>query len=207
MRGTGVGFWSVAALEFAPAALLNFAAAFAVATLLRSGPFAAAAAEASVAAGFAVSALAWWAMRRVGKDDCRLSLPAFDQSPLELSGEPLAELDELLLTDEVVSPNDELLLTDEVVPPTDELLLTDVFVTPFEKRSAGDNELLLDDILGSLGSDSRVVRLFDPKAGPTAGELQRRIDRHLASEAVRLPPPDASAELHEAIAALRQSLR
>jgi hypothetical protein len=72
--------------------------------------------------------------------------------------------------------------------------------------SAGDNELVLDDILANLREDSRVVRLFDASAMPTPGQLGARVDRHLgqagASEA-----PDASAALHEALAELRLSLR
>lgn len=58
----------------------------------------------------------------------------------------------------------------------------------------------------AFDADSRVVQLFDPQAGPTAGELSERIDRHLASPGSR-PIPDASAELRDALSALRQSLR
>lgn len=69
--------------------------------------------------------------------------------------------------------------------------------------SAPEDELLLDDILAEVGPQSRVVRLFDPAAMPTAGELHARIDRHLGG----LPPADATGDLNAALAALRQSLR
>lgn len=84
-----------------------------------------------------------------------------------------------------------------------ELLLTDVFEpTP----PPADDALVLDDILAELGPNSRVVRLFDPAAMPTAGQLKARIDRHLAGESAVASPPDASAALHEALAELRRSL-
>jgi hypothetical protein len=68
-----------------------------------------------------------------------------------------------------------------------------------------DDALLLDDILAALEPDSRVVRLFDPAAMPTAGELQSRIDRHLEGSAER--NADASQALHDALAELRRSIR
>jgi hypothetical protein len=73
--------------------------------------------------------------------------------------------------------------------------------------SAGDDELVLDDILASLGEDSRVVRLFDASAMPTPGQLRARVDRHLGQTRGPGEVPDASAALHDALAELRQSLR
>jgi hypothetical protein len=69
---------------------------------------------------------------------------------------------------------------------------------------AGEEPLLLDDILAELGPDSRVVRLFDREAMPTPGQLKSRIDRHLepGEEA-----PDAGQALHAALADLRRSIR
>jgi hypothetical protein len=63
--------------------------------------------------------------------------------------------------------------------------------------------LILDDILASMGPESRVVRLFEPDQMPTAGQLQARIDEHIggASDA------DAADALHEALADIRRSLR
>lgn len=71
---------------------------------------------------------------------------------------------------------------------------------------SNDAALLLDDALGAPAADSRVVRLFDAAAIPTAGELQRRIDRHLRGGPDVAAGPDDSAALHEALAVLRRSL-
>lgn len=89
----------------------------------------------------------------------------------------------------------------EAVEP-EELLLTERFDPP-----PGQEPLILDDILGELNPDSRVVRLFDPAAMPTAGELNDRIQRHLVRGAPQAPPQDASQALHDALAELRRSLR
>jgi hypothetical protein len=67
--------------------------------------------------------------------------------------------------------------------------------------------LLLDDVLSELAPDSRVVRLFDPAAMPTAGELKSRIDRHLDGQAYDRPSEEAVQALHDALAELRRSLR
>ena len=68
-----------------------------------------------------------------------------------------------------------------------------------------EDELLLEVRAWPAFDDPRVVRLFDPARMPSAGELQERIDRHLQSPQREIP--DAAQELHDAIAALRQSLR
>src|SRR5215217_741668 len=62
--------------------------------------------------------------------------------------EPVA-LDELVLSD-----------ADQLQPPS----------------SAADEPLVLDDVLAELGPNSRVVRLFEPSAMPTPGQLKSRID-------------------------------
>lgn len=107
---------------------------------------------------------------------------------------------ELLLTRQL---RDELVLTkkDRFVA---ELVLTDA------DRVLGDpaqpeEPLVLDDILAAVGTDSRVVRLFDRKAMPTPGQLSSSINRHL--ERGGNVPPDASQALSEALAQLRRSLR
>lgn len=95
----------------------------------------------------------------------------------------------------------------DMPPQPEELLLTDADRLPLES-SEPSAELLLDDVLAQLGPDSRVVRLFDPAAMPTPGELRARIDRHLNSSNTRpATHPDASQALHEALAELRRSLR
>ena len=65
----------------------------------------------------------------------------------------------------------------------------------------------LDDIFAELGPDSRVVRLFDPRTMPTAGQLKTRIDDHLGRGKPPVPLSDASQALSEALAELRRSLR
>jgi hypothetical protein len=82
-----------------------------------------------------------------------------------------------------------------------ELLLTDRYEPA--ALSHKEEPLLLDDILQELGADSRVVRLFDPAAMPTPGQLNERIERRLVGGA----PEDASQALHDALAELRRSLR
>ena len=88
----------------------------------------------------------------------------------------------------------------DLVPTEDvpELLLTDVV-------DDESDELLLVDPLPTPQADSRVVRLFDPRTMPKAGDLHERIERHLRSS--RAGHPDATAELHSALAALKNSLR
>jgi hypothetical protein len=86
----------------------------------------------------------------------------------------------------------------------DELLLTEADRVD---SSAGDDELVLDDVLANLGEDSRVVRLFDPSAMPTPGQLRAQVDRHLGQARAANSASDASAALHEALAELRLSLR
>jgi len=93
----------------------------------------------------------------------------------------------------------ELILTDADRLP-DELILTDADRLP-------EPELLLEDVLRELPDNSRVVRLFDPAAMPTPGQLHTRIDRHLAGSDSSTASPDASQALHQALADLRRSLR
>ena len=85
-----------------------------------------------------------------------------------------------------------------------ELLLSE----RYEPANPGVQEpLVLDDVLAELAPDSRVVRLFDPAAMPTPGQLNHRIERHLERGAPPAPPQDASQALHDALAELRRSLR
>lgn len=94
-------------------------------------------------------------------------------------------------------------------PEPDELILTEADRATINGApdATGEKALLLDDVLAELGPDSRVVRLFDPAAMPTAGELKNRIDRHLDRGTVSLRAPDASQALYDALAKLRHELR
>jgi hypothetical protein len=97
---------------------------------------------------------------------------------------------------------EELVLTDVDRLHPAELILTDAH----RLHSESDEPLVLDDILAQIDPDSRVVRLFDPSAVPTPGQLQARIDRHLDNGASPTAPADASQALFEALAQLRRSL-
>jgi hypothetical protein len=88
-----------------------------------------------------------------------------------------------------------------------ELLLTDDDRLETQPALAGADELVLDDVLAKLGEESRVVRLFDVSAMPTAGQLKARIDQHLGDSHPPSSSPDASGALHQALAELRRSLR
>ena len=80
--------------------------------------------------------------------------------------------------------------------------------------SYGTDELLLDDPLIEVDSDSRVVKLFE-RNEPTPGELVLRISDYLSEQgkvAARVDPSndqqvDASAALHAALANIRATLR
>jgi hypothetical protein len=88
-----------------------------------------------------------------------------------------------------------------------ELLLTELAELLLTETVGADaDELLLEDRLVHPADDSRVIRLFDPRTLPTAGELHERIERHLR-DPEQASYPDATKELHQALAALRGSLR
>lgn len=91
------------------------------------------------------------------------------------------------------------------IETVDELVLTDA--DRLQPQAADPDELILDDILSELQPDSRVVRLFDPAAMPTPGQLKVRIDQHLHGSEPAAALADASQALHEALAELRRSLR
>ena len=82
-------------------------------------------------------------------------------------------------------------------------LLLSPFTTAAIELEPEPEALLLDDILASMGPDSRVVRLFAPDQMPTAGQLQERIDRHIGG----MSDADAADALHQALAEIRKSLR
>lgn len=76
-----------------------------------------------------------------------------------------------------------------------------------DSEPPADEPLVLDDILAEIGPDARVVRLFDPAAMPTPGQLRARIDRHLEDCDPTAGLVDASQALYDALAELRRSLR
>lgn len=157
----------------------------------------------SIAAAAAAFLLCDRSLKRVSRGHSQFRLSVFD-----LRDYDTFESDELLLTDKIdgeillTEPaNDELLLTE---PVNDELLLSDA--DRLAPPVAAD-ELVLDDILGEIASDARVVRLFDRKAMPTPGELKARIDSHIGQAPAASAPVDASQALSDALAELKRSLR
>lgn len=189
-----------ASVELLPAAFLNFAVAYAVANVLRLSGMAAQAAFASALAGVAAFLCAWFLLRRAGGEaEGRFRLPHFEPAALEQDDRSRAE-----------AADQELLLTAELtVQPAGDERQPEGSMDAAEPNSAAGpaEELLLDDVLARIESGSRVVQLFDPQRMPTAGELRERIDRHLESGAADAQPADASYDLHQAIEALRSSLR
>lgn len=185
MTPNGKRWTRTVALELLPAAVLNFAVSFALGSVLRSAEVQHSA-QISVAAGCLVFLLAWRLLRMAGGSSDSFSLPAFEA--------PLPEIEE-------VGEHG----SEEDLPSA--TVIQGQFASAAVEQQFADDELLLDDILEELSPDARVVRLFDPAAMPTAGELRDRIDDHLRSARPRLKQPDATEELNEAIRALRQSLR
>jgi hypothetical protein len=153
-----------------------FAAAGGYSVLLATSSMAGAAAAATAA--FVGARLA---LGRID-DSPRYRLPDFQVG--EVEAEASAEPAELLLTE----------LT--------ELLLTEAMIAPV----GADDELLLEDRLENPDDNSRVIRLFDPRTLPSAGDLYQRIERH-GHDRQSAAFPDATAELHRALADLRRALR
>jgi hypothetical protein len=142
----------------------------------------------------ALAALGYWivarVLRRIVAKTPKFDVPQFELPVIDVEG-----VGELVLTDA-----DRLKHT--IAQLTDELLLTDA-----DRLRPQSDELVLDDILAELGPDSRVVRLFDPVAMPTPGQLSARIEQHLRGTAPPAAPADASQALYEALSDLRRSLR
>jgi hypothetical protein len=145
----------------------------------------------AAAAGVGAALLSGRILKLVGRAEAHFPIPVFDVREYDAFAS-----DELLLTETV---EDELLLTDKVC---DELLLTDS-----DRLSPSSDVLELDQVLAEIGPDSRVVRLFDRKAMPTAGELKSRIDDHLGQGSAAAAPSDAAQALSDALAELKRSLR
>lgn len=122
-------------------------------------------------------------MRMLTSRKPKLSVPVFDVRDIE------PEFDELLLTDSDRVGSTELVLTD-----TDRLL------------SPSAEPLVLDDPLTEVGPGARVVRLFDPRSMPGAGQRPTADDFGLGATSAAASS-DASQALSEALAQLRRSLR
>jgi hypothetical protein len=135
---------------------------------------------APIAAGAAALGGVWLALGKFGSPKRQFALTDFEQTPVEYELSSLVEL----------------------------LEQADVAGIVEQLGASGDKtsteELVLDDVLAAVEEDSRVVRLFEPN--DTAGEMHARIEDHLRSTP-RQTPPDATQELHDALAALRRSLR
>jgi hypothetical protein len=177
MRGRGTRILWAVALEGVPAVLFGAAAGFCASKLTGVAPLSVTPLE----AGAAAFGIAWLALRLFCGNEPQFQMPIFNPADYE----PGAIGGQLLLA-APVSAEAELVLDEPISAEEDEELLLEVRAWP-------------------QFDDPRVVRLFDPARMPTAGELKERIDRHLHSPDRVIP--DAAQELHEAIAALRQSLR
>jgi hypothetical protein len=186
MRGSGESIFCALAFEFTPAVIFGSAAAFASAAAL-AVPFLD---LVPLCAGLGAFMGSWLVLRKFGAGTKALPMADFDQTELERELENLAEE---MQRAELFAENP------AKDPELDELLLED------ELPALVEDELILEDLLRGSEEDSRVIRLFDPR-NETAGEMQERIDRHLRSTP-RPPLSDATQELHEALAALRSSLR
>ena len=182
MSKRGAGIIRGTLFEAFPAAIFGGASGFCTAVFLALPPLS----TTPVAAGAAALGCSWLMLRRLGAPR-RLYLPQFAIEEFEPQAADFAdEPEELLLEDRL--DEDELVLENEFHP------------------AAADEELVLENPLPLVEEDSRVIRLFDPAKMQTAGEMQARIEQHLR-DAPRPGMPDATQELHEALAALRQSLR
>lgn len=173
--------WSLA-FEFTPAAIFGSAVGFSTATVLALPPLS----MSPLAAGAAAFGGAWIGLQQFGSRKRPFPLAEFDRSEFDRS-----EFDR------------ELSAVTELLVQADVSALVEQLAAPASSQAEDANELILEDVL-ALDTGSRVVRLFE--LNDTAGEMQARIDDHLRF-APRQVPPDATQELHDALAALRRSLR
>jgi hypothetical protein len=179
-----------AIVDHGAAAVLGAAVALALFLLLPGGAAQQGRIVAAAACAVAVFWLAAKALRKVG-----MRKPQFVLRPFELPELQLDAIEELVLTDA-----DRLKHT--IAQLADELVLTDA-----DRLLPSGDVLVLDDMLAELGPDSRVVRLFDPAAMPTPGQLNARIEQHLRGVSCPAAPADASQALYEALNELKRSLR
>lgn len=176
MKGERESIGLSLAFEFAPAAILGSAVAYAAATF-SAQPLAG---LTPIAAGAGIFGATWLLLKKFGGQSAAFPISNFEQAPVQYE---LSSVAELLEQADVVGIVERLGATEEQPVP---------------------DELVLDELAEAEDSDSRVVQLFQP--GETAGEMRERIETHLRSSP-RQAPPDATQELHDALAALRRSLR
>lgn len=167
--------WSLA-FEFAPAAILGSAVAYAAAAFIDQ-PIVG---LTPVAAGAGVFGVTWLLLKKFAGRPPAFPISQFEKAPVEYE---LSSLAELLEEADVVGIVERLGASEE---------------------RAISAELILEDVIKQESSESRVVQLFQPRE--TAGEMHERIETHLRASP-RQAPPDATQELHDALAALRRSLR
>lgn len=177
MKNGGESIIWALAFEFAPAAVFGTAVGFATSIWTGLPSFD----VTPVASGGAAFGAVWLALHKFASHGRVFALTQFEEPEVEFELSPVGEL---LEQADVVGIVERLRAAPAQEPPKAE-------------------ELELDDVLAAIEPDSRVVQLFEPNG--TAGEMQARIDRHLNSP--RQAPPDATQELHDALAALRRSLR
>ena len=184
--------------------MLGAAVAFALYKWLGADVLPQMAAAYSAAAGVAAFFLSNTALKTAASDNKRVAVPVFDLREVEWP----EEREELVLTDsDRLDGGEELVLTDaDRLHAGDELLLTDSDRLQPAGSSAME-PLLLDDVVLELGSEARVVRLFDPASMPTPEQLKSRIDEHLGQGSAAAVPSDASQALSDALAELKRSLR
>lgn len=175
---------AVVAIEVLPAIALGAAAAL-FAWRLQGGS----GAIAPVAAGSIAALSAWMLAGWAGRRETAFALPEFDRPSWDSFA---AELESAAVPGPLHFPGDGGEAGAQVSSPS-----------PAE---GADDELLLDEPLDQA-LDERVIPLFGSTRFPTAGEVQERIARHLEQRDCQAGGPDATRELHEALAQLRQSLR
>ena len=184
MQGRGENFGWTLALEFTPAAIFGTAAALSVAERFALPQFE----VMPLGIGLASFVAAWLVLRIFRGMEPAYPMPRFD----------LGELDREFVAVTRAAREQEFEFEE-----LDEFELDEFFEPP--EDFAEEDELVLEDVLAAIEPGSRVVRLFEPDGTP--GELHARIERHLRGASRPSGPPDATQELHEAIAALRRSLR
>ena len=185
MKVSGKGIAAGLAFEFLPALIFGSALAFAGSRALAASRFD----SVPLLAGAVAFGVCWLSLRRFGAGAESLPMADFDQSDLERELAKLAgemQCAGVLENRGVEDEPGELLLDEEL-------------------RARSSEEPVPEKRLQSFEGDSQVIRLFDPKS-ESAGEMQKRIDRHLRDRS-RPQLSDATQELHEALSALRQSLR